>query len=299
MLWHILIWYNKKTQLWCGTMKKQLLSNAVLKNIAYLTMLIDHFFAVIFTEIMWRHSMVGDDTSLMGQVYATGRAVGRISFVLFAYLTVEGFMHTKSRLKYLLRLSMFALVSEVPFDLAFSGEVIDLSSQNIFFTLSISVLLLTVWEWAGGNIRRMCRRARRDVYWYICVGVFRMVQFGAVLLGCGTAQFLRVDYKYMGVLLIFTFYILRNQSFLVKIVPAACVMFLGTWSINIQRYAGDYTTAYLFRFSMRELYGLFAFIPITLYDGTKGRQLPKAVCYGFYPVHLLVLYGIARMILMR
>lgn len=260
-------------------------------------MLIDHFFVVIFMEIIWQRSMAGYDTELMSQVYSAGRLIGRTSFVLFAYLTAEGFIHTKSRLKYLLRLGLFALVSEVPFDLAFSGQLIDQSSQNIFFTLFTSVLVLTVWEWAGGNVRRLCCiRARRDVYWHICVGVFRGVQFGAVLLGCGVAQFLRVDYKYMGVLLIFTFYILRDRPPLVKIIPVACVLLLGTWSINMQRYAGDYTTAYLFRFSMRELFGLFAFIPIALYDGTKGRQLPKAVCYGFYPVHLLALYVIARMI---
>lgn len=278
-------------------MKKVFFSNAVLKNIAYLTMLIDHFFAVIFMVIMRRHSMAGYNTELMSRLYSMGRAVGRTSFVLFAYLMVEGFLHTKSRPKYLLRLGMFALVSEVPFDLAFSGQTIDPYSQNIFFTLFISVFVLTVWEWAAGNIRRMCRTgARRDVYWHICIGASRVVQSGAVLLGCGAAQFFRVDYKYMGVLLIFTFYILRNRPPLVKIVPAACVMFLGTWSVNMQRYADDYTTAYLFWFSMRELYGLFAFIPIVLYDGTKGRQLPKAVCYGFYPVHLLVLYGIAKMI---
>ena len=280
-------------------MKKISISNAVIKNIAYLTMLIDHFFAVIFTEIIRQRSLAGDDTGVMSQVYSVGRLVGRGSFVLFAYLTVEGFIHTRSRLKYLLRLMLFALVSEVPFDLAFSGQAIDRYSQNIFFTLSISVLVLTVWEWTGGSIRRLCQtRARRDVYWHICTGVFRSIQFGAVLLGCGAAYYLKSDYKYMGVFLIFTLYLLRNKPFYVQIVPAAFVMLLGTWSINMQRYAGGYTTAYLFRFSTRELHGLSAFIPIALYNGAKGKQLPKAVCYGFYPMHLLVLYGIARMISM-
>lgn len=278
-------------------MKKISLSNAVIKNIAYLTMLVDHFFAVVFMEIIRQRSMAGYDTDLIRQVYSAGRAVGRISFILFAYLVSEGFVHTKSRLKYLLRLGLFAIVSEIPFDLAFSGQLIDYSSQNIFFTLFISVLVLAVWEWVGENIRRLCKsRERRDAYQCICTGALRMAQSGAVLLGCGAALALRTDYKYMGVLLIFTFYILRDKPPFVKIMPAACVMFLGTWSANMLRYAGAYTTSYLFWFSMRELYGLFAFIPIAMYDGTKGRQLPKAVCYGFYPVHLLVLHGIAKMI---
>lgn len=278
-------------------MPRPLLSNAILKNIAYLTMFIDHFFAVVFTEIIRQRSAVGHETDLLRQVYSVGRAVGRISFVLFAYLTVEGFIHTRSKKKYLLRLGLFALVSEVPFDLTFMGQAIDRNSQNIFFTLFISVLVLTVWEWAAENLRMLRRtKARRDMYWQVCVGVFWAVQVGAVFLGCEAAHFLRTDYRYMGVLLIVIFYMLHDKPWLFKIVPAACVMLFGMWGINCQRYAGIYTTAYLFRFSMRELYGLFAFVPIALYDGTKGKQLPKAVCYGFYPVHLLVLCGIAQVI---
>ena len=280
-------------------MGKYSFSNAVLKNIAYLTMLLDHFIVVIFMEIIRQRSLAGYDTGVMSQVYSIGRLIGRGSFVLFAYLAVEGFLHTRSRLKYLLRLMLFALVSEVPFDLAFSGQIIDQSSQNVFFTLFLSVLVLTGWEWAGKCVRGLYRkRVSQDVSWHICVGVFRIVQLSVVLLGCGAAYYLKSDYKYMGVLLIFTFYLLRKKPFYVQIVPVACVLFLGTWSMNMLRYAEAYTIAYLIRFSMRELFGLFAFIPIALYDGTKGRQLPKAVCYGFYPVHLLVLCGIARMISM-
>lgn len=278
-------------------MRKASLSNAVLKNIAYLTMFIDHFFAVVFMEGIRRYSMTGADTDMMQQIYSVGRAIGRTAFVLFAYLTVEAFIHTRSRIKYLLRLILFALVSEIPFDLAFSKQMINPTSQNVFFTLFISVIVLVGWEWAGKCVRALHHtKESKDVCWHVCIGVFRAAQLGMVLLGCLSAYYLKTDYKYMGVLLIFTFYILRNRPFYMKVVPAACVMYLGILSINLQRYTGVYTTAYLLRFSLRELYGLFAFIPIALYDGNKGRQLPKAVCYGFYPVHILVLYGAARLI---
>ena len=70
-------------------------------------------------------------------------------------------------------------------------------------------------------------------------------------------------------------------------------MLFGTWGVNCLKYAGSYSLNYLFQFSMGEMYGLFAVIPIFLYNGKKGRQLPKAFCYGFYPVHLLLLYGAA------
>ncbi|MBD5519218.1 MAG: hypothetical protein HDR07_12310 [Lachnospiraceae bacterium] len=51
----------------------------------------------------------------------------------------------------------------------------------------------------------------------------------------------------------------------------------------------------LFYSSLREMYGLFAFVLIACYGGERGKQLPKAFYYGFYPVHLLLLYGIARL----
>ena len=278
-------------------MKRISLSSAVLKNIAYLTMLTDHFFAVVFTEMIQRHSLAGDGTDWMNTCYSVGRAIGRVSFILFCYLAVESFMHTRSKRNYLFRLGGFALISEIPFDLAFSGKVIDHNSQNVFFTLFIGIFILAVWEWAGKSVRMLReRRIDKDAGWYVCIAVFEILRFGIVPAGAAIAYYLNTDYRYMGVILIFIFYLFYESGIIVKMITAGCVMFFGTWSVNYLRYADTYAAAYLFRFSMREMYGLFAFIPIYLYDGRKGRQLPKAVCYGFYPVHLLLLHWIARMI---
>lgn len=278
-------------------MKKGLLSSAVLKNIAYLTMFIDHFFAVVFTKIIQRHSLAGYATDSMGMCYTVGRAIGRISFILFCYLAVESFMHTRSRRNYLLRLGGFALVSEIPFDLAFSEKMIDPSSQNVFFTLLIGIFVLTVWEWSGRNVRVLGKhKGRRDAGFYMCMVVFCAVWLCILPVGCTAAYYLNTDYRYMGVLLIFVLYFLYEKQNAVEMAAAACVMLLCTWSVNCLRYADVYEAAYLFRFSMREMYGLFAFVPIYLYDGSKGKQLPKAFYYGFYPVHLFILYCIARMI---
>ncbi len=268
--------------------KRTTMSNAALKNIAYVTMFIDHFFAIIFTVIMKQCTMAGQDAELLEAFYSAGRAVGRIAFVLFAYLAAEGFIHTRSRRNYLFRLGAFALISEVPFDLAFSCRVVDVESQNVFFTLFLGVSAMAVWEWAERNGRRSvkkssCRRIR--------ILVFRALQVGTVCICCVAAYYLKTDYRYMGVLLIFVFYFTRGWELSPKMTLAAGVMLLGTWSTNCLRYMDSYSASYLFEFSLREMYGLLAFIPISLYNGRKGRQMPKAVCYGFYPVHLLLLYG--------
>lgn len=257
-----------------------ILTGVVLKNIACFTMFIDHFFAILVFNYMTLHPVNGAWDPQIEKVYHIGRDIGRISFVLFTYLIVEGFLHTGSRARYLLRLFLFALLSEIPFDLAFSGEVADWSGQNIYWTLFLGVLMLTVWEYLGQ---------------YHGDGIL-IIRLAVLILSCVTAFLCAMDYRFMGILLIFAFYRTRGKPLVLQILAAGLVMFFGTWGSNCIRYAGTYTMIYLLRFSLRELYGLFAFALIALYNGERGRQLPKSFYYGFYPLHLLFLYGVARLI---
>lgn len=260
------------------------ISGATLKNIAYVSMFIDHFFAIIILNYLnYLGRMAGDGVWDPGLtiVYRAGRAVGRVAFILFAHQIVEGFLHTRSRGRFLLRLGAFAVVSEIPFDLAFSGQVINWKSQNIFFTLLIGVLVLLVWD----------RLSQYSGMVYI------VARWMTLAIGCMAAYWGNTDYRYMGVLLIFVFYKAHDRNLSEKIMLAGCVMLFGTWSANCLRYLGDgYTVLELLRISMREMYGLAAFILLAFYKGEKGRQLPKWFCYGFYPVHLLILYLSAKYI---
>lgn len=243
-------------------------------------MFTDHLFAILVFNYMTLHPVNGAWDPQIEKVYRMGRAVGRISFVLFAYLIVEGFVHTGSRARYLIRLFLFALLSEIPFDLAFSGKVVDWSGQNIYWTLFLGVLMLTLWE----SLER-------------CPGVWRQIaRFAVLVLSCVVAFQFAMDYRFMGILLIFVLYRTRGLPLVIQFLSAGFVMYFCTWGANCIRYVESYTAVYLLRFSLREMYGLFAFALIPLYNGERGRQLPKPFYYGFYPVHLLILYGIARML---
>lgn len=243
-------------------------------------MFTDHLFAILVFNYMILHPVNGAWDPQIEKVYRMGRAVGRISFVLFAYLIVEGFVHTGSRARYLIRLLLFALLSEIPFDLAFSGRAVDWSGQNIYWTLFLGVLMLTLWE----SLER-------------CPGVWRQIaRFAVLVLSCVVAFQFAMDYRFMGILLIFVLYRTRGLPLVIQFLSAGFVMYFCTWGANCIRYVESYTAVYLLRFSLREMYGLFAFALIPLYNGERGRQLPKPFYYGFYPVHLLILYGIARML---
>lgn len=253
-------------------------TGAVLKNAAYVSMFIDHFFAVIFFNYMNLHLVNGSWDPVLLPIYRAGRAVGRIAFILFTFLIVEGFSYTRSRAGFLLRLFLFALVSEIPFDLAFSGELIDWKSQNVYWTLLLGVLLLVLWEYLSYNRRVLTLISRFLVLTVVCVAAF----VGAT------------DYRFMGILLILAFYLTREKSGRIQFAAVGMVMLFGTWGANLIRYAGRFSANYLFLTSLREMYGLLAFLLIFFYNGKRGRQLPKPFYYGFYPLHLLLLYGIAR-----
>ncbi len=261
--------------------KKGFLSAAVLKHTAYLSMLVDHFSCVVLLLYIQGLSQQGQETAQLTEVYNYGRDFGRIAFVLFAYMAAQGFLHTHNALRYLLRLGIFALLSEVPFDLALYDTVFTMQSQNVYFTLFFGVLALYWMQKLQGHIG---------------------LQIQVVLLCMMFACLLKTDYMFMGVLLIVVLYQCRN-SFWKQALFGSLTIYFGITAVYAVRYLPgmglhidsgiEAWVAGVQQFLMwgrQELYGLFAFVWIYFYNGEKGRQLPKYFYYLFYPVHLLVLY---------
>ena len=124
-------------------------SGTALKTIACITMLIDHIGAscieagLLLPELERGEVSGGawDQLSLF-QLDRVLRFTGRLAFPLFCFLLVEGFVHTHDVKKYVRRLFLFALISEVPFDLAFFRTPFDFSAQNVYWTLALGVLAM-------------------------------------------------------------------------------------------------------------------------------------------------------------
>lgn len=218
------------------------INSSVLKILAILLMCVDHFNAAIF------HYKV---TPMI--------IVGRIAFPLFAFMVAEGARRTKSREKYMLRLLLFALVSEVPFDFFVSSSFFDISSQNVFFTLFFG--LFSIW----------------------CYELLREKGLSAVsvlplLIACTGAALLNTDYAATGVLCIFLLYVSMEADFPVRfLISAAAIALL---SVNIKTDKINFVEI--------ELYALMALIPIFLYNGKKGFKVNKYFFYAFYPAHMLI-----------
>lgn len=169
--------------------KYRVLSGSMLKVIAMLTMVIDHTAYVLIPEksviliSVWGHSLT---------LYAVMRFIGRISFPIFAFLLVEGFLHTHNQKRYGIRLFVFALISEIPWKLINSGAWYKIK-QNVFFTLLIGYLALCVI----GQIEKA--ETSKLKYCLALVGLFALsVGFNADY-GCAGFGFIIIMYLLRGV----------------------------------------------------------------------------------------------------
>ena len=124
-------------------------SGTALKTIACITMLVDHIGAScieagILTPGLDSGTLSRDTLSTypLYRLDMVLRFTGRLAFPIFCFLLVEGFVHTRDVKKYVRRLFLFALISEVPFDLAFFRTSFALDHQNVYWTLALGVLAM-------------------------------------------------------------------------------------------------------------------------------------------------------------
>ncbi len=130
---------------------KKGISGSTLKIIALFSMFIDHFTAVFEWGSMHTGTML-----FSYEEYYFLRGVGRLAFPIYCFLLVEGYLHTRNVLKYMTRLFLFGLVSEVPFDLAFRHTFVNWSYQNVYFTLFLGLLAITLWDYFTQKDPRNC-----------------------------------------------------------------------------------------------------------------------------------------------
>lgn len=156
------------------------MTSAVLKYIAVIAMLIDHVGAFILEDMYGINSTI----------YILSRSIGRIAFPIFAFLLVEGFKKTKNRKKYFINLLIFALLSEIPFDLANKGSLMDFNQQNIFFTLLTNLTMLCVIE--GMKIDKTDLKAITEI---LIVLLFSLV-----------SMLFKFDYSFFAPLVVYSYY---------------------------------------------------------------------------------------------
>ena len=144
------------------------LDTNLLKLIACISMLIDHVGKVFFPQ------------------YIVFRWIGRLAFPIFCYCLTVGLLYTHNIYKYLLRLGIFAIISQPFYILAFHPNDFfnNILNLNIYFTLFIS--LLAVWGF----------KEKKWFVFIIAIIITALVNF---------------DYSLNGIILMLIFYLCRNK----------------------------------------------------------------------------------------
>ena len=151
------------------------ISGSTLKLIAIFTMLIDHIAATVILQMI--NNGIGGQTLI--DIYWVMRSIGRMAFPVFCFLLVEGFKYTHSREKYAARMFIFALISEIPFDLAINNTVLEFKSNNVFFTLLLGLLAITVLDWLKSVDK--IEKASSAVKWFLVTLIRCIVMVSVVL----------------------------------------------------------------------------------------------------------------------
>ena len=115
------------------------LTSAGLHVLAMFFMLLDHMWA---TVLPWNWMT----------------CVGRLAFPIFAFMAVEGYFHTRSFRRYMLRLLLFAVISEIPFNLMYNGSVFYPYHQNVIWTFLLGLACIRLIEAAKAT-------GKQWVYW--------------------------------------------------------------------------------------------------------------------------------------
>ena len=232
------------------------LSAAALHIIAMALMLMDHLWATLLPAQDWL------------------TCAGRLAFPIFAFMAVEGYFHTRNLKRYALRLLLFALLSEVPFDLMYGGTWFYPVHQNVIWTLLLGLL--------GVHLMETVRKKQK--LWVSLPVCAVVVAAGALLGTLGMT-----DYYGAGVLTVFAFYFFRGRKWWCLLGQA-----LTLYWINVELLGGLMYPIRLFGMEFelcQQGFALLALVPIWLYRGRQGcHSKPfQYACYAFYPVHMLVL----------
>ncbi|MEG2935285.1 MAG: TraX family protein [Clostridium sp.] len=232
----------------------KLFSSFTLKIMAIIFMAMDHIYTYL-------------GGPLGGAVPIWFGYLGKLAAPIFFYLIVEGFYHTKSRLKYMQRLFGMGLLM-IGVDL-FLGI-----HNNIFLSLGLGVAMLCSIEYA-----KVHEKASKGVIF----GVLAAVLFG------GLSIF--TEASIYGFAMILIFYFLRDKRVLICIVYAAISLFglVPVIGPNLME------AAFLWDYQWMMVFGL---IPILMYNGKLGvsNKFVKNMFYWFYPIHLIVIVGLAKVL---
>ena len=222
------------------------MSSFLLRLTALASMMIDHAGLALFPNI------------------GAFRCIGRIAFPIYCFLLTQGFLHTRDLRAYARRLTLFAILSEIPFDLLIFGRVASGVEQNVLFSLLLGLLAL----YGARTLKR--QPAAVSVY---------------ALILCLIAMIARVSFGWLAIALCLCFYFFRDSRPRMMLC-AGSILLLYTLSLQLSGVTRSWVLV--------SLCSLPALPVIALYNNKRGLRTPLLMFlfYAAYPLHLVALIAI-------
>ena len=304
------------------TEKKSGIPGSTLKIIAIITMLIDHTAA----SLIELHLPINSPASPWFWCDIVMRLIGRMGFPLFVFLLVEGSHYTQNKLRYLRNMVIFALISEVPFDLALvSGSFWDFSHQNVFFTLLFGLCFIFLADYVKekeeiNKIFKIIGKIGFVFAFLVFCQAFYQSEFGFSfsLFGKTYGIIGSLIAGFTGALLYFLFSMRWDEKKKIWLGNAYLFLgiFMGIADLLNTDYSGWGVLVIAIMYFLHgannkkeaamgclgltimqsiEITSFFILIPVSKYNGERGLKL-KYFFYLFYPVHLTIIYLIGLLI---
>ncbi|MFO3716137.1 MULTISPECIES: TraX family protein [Anaerococcus] len=243
------VWYRQRSYL----------TGAHLKYIAMFFMLLSHLAQTGFIYGL------GNKYYVLADIFVF---LGRISMPIFCFFTVQAVIYTKDFRKYMLRMFIFSLISEIPFDLALYGTPFYWESQNVIFTLLMGAITVYGIDYL--------RKSNYNVVIKVLAGLL------IIILARNLSLIMRTDYNVNGIVAIVLLYLAKDN----KLLTALALLIAFYFEFRVFGYAIPISYGFV-----------YLSIPlIMLYNGQKGKQ-NKWAFYIFYPAHLLLIYLLKLLIL--
>ncbi len=287
------------------------LNRGNLKMIALFCMTLDHFAVAIIVPWLRLYDTESLEYAFLSTTMSALRLIGRLAFPIFCFFIVEGLLHTRSVFKYAVRLFIFAIISEVPFDMVLKHTFFTVKYQNVFWTMLIGLVAIYILDGIYGKFK--AKAVVKDI-----VTVFISA------LALYTAEVFSTDYGAHGVLTIIVIYLIGKNRYrlilllnilvqlitffvdrdftVLNIVEKSIILVLSTIVLFIGKMIVIENSRKMFAacviLSAMNLSEVSAFANVYLmqiYNGQKGRNI-RWLFYLFYPLHLAALAGLCMLV---
>ena len=252
------------------------MTSLALKIIALISMFIDHLMGIGLFSQLTLMEYFSLDLLTSHRICTFIHLLGRLAFPIFAFMVAEGARHTRSIKKYILRLFLFALISEIPFDALHWPVAFSKLPRFISFFRNTNVLYTFTLAVSGIALYNLCR-AR---------GKGRALQIVSLAVPALLSVVLNTDYTIFGVALVYAAY-LPNENKRAKFAAMAgvlAVLYLG------------YSSSWFTLFTIDNVYefgmACVSLVLLWFYNGQRGGRggaLSKWLFYIAYPAHLALL----------